>query len=218
MKMDMGGSAAVVGVMHALAARKAKVDAVGVVGLAENMPGGHAYRPGDIIRSYAGKTIEVLNTDAEGRLVLCDALAYVQDQYDPRLVIDLATLTGAVMVALGHEYAGVFANQDDVWAKLQAASQATGEKLWRLPLDEAYRDEMTSAVADLKNLGSLGRYGGACSAAGFLEHFIDQGRDWAHLDIAGTAWIHGDKTLTPKYGTGFGVYVLDRMVEDYYEG
>jgi leucyl aminopeptidase len=218
MKMDMGGSAAVVGLMRTLAARKAKVDAVGVVGLAENMPSDRAYRPGDIINSFAGKTVEILNTDAEGRLVLCDALAYVQKKYDPRLVIDLATLTGAIMVALGYEYAGVFANKDEVWSQLEAASRATGEKLWRMPLDEAYRDEMKSTVADLKNLGSLGRYGGACSAAGFLEHFIDKDRPWVHIDIAGTAWIHGDKPLTPKHATGFGVRVLDRMVEDHYEG
>ncbi len=218
MKMDMGGSAAVVGLMRVLAARKANVDAVGVIGLAENMPSDRAYRPGDIIRSFAGKTIEVLNTDAEGRLVLCDALAYVQKTYNPRLVVDLATLTGAIMVALGYEYAGAFANKDDVWTQLEAASKATGEKLWRMPLDEAYREEMKSAVADLKNLGSLGRWGGACSAAGFLEHFIDKDRAWVHLDIAGTAWINGDRPLTPRHATGFGVRVLDRLVGDYYEG
>jgi leucyl aminopeptidase len=217
MKMDMGGSAAVVGLIRSLAARKAKTHVIGVVGLAENMPSDRAYRPGDIIQSFAGKTIEVLNTDAEGRLVLCDALAYVQKTYNPQLVIDLATLTGAIMVALGYEYAGAFSNRDDIWQKLEAASKATGEKLWRMPLDEAYRDEMKSSIADLKNLGSLGRYGGACSAAGFLEHFINKDQAWVHLDIAGTAWINADKPLTPKHATGFGVRVLERLVADNYE-
>ncbi len=218
MKMDMGGAAAVAGMMRSLAARKAKADVVGVVALAENMPSDRAYRPGDILKSLSGKTIEVLNTDAEGRLVLCDALTYIQNTYDPALVIDLATLTGAIMVALGHEYCGVFVNDDEVWTGMNKAGRETGEKLWRMPLDEAYRKEMESAVADLRNLGSLGRYGGACSAAGFLEHFIDKGRPWAHMDIAGTAWVNSDRALGPKHATGFGVRVLDRLVADLYEG
>lgn len=216
MKMDMGGSAAVVGLMRALAQSKAKVDVVGIVGLAENMPSDRAYRPADIITSLSGKTIEVLNTDAEGRLVLCDALTYVQNTYKPRMIIDLATLTGAIMVALGYEYAGAFVNDDTLWTQLEAASKASGEKLWRMPLDQAYRDEMTNNITDLKNLGNLGRYGGACSAAGFLEHFIEDGTPWAHIDIAGTAWIKADKATVPKGGTGYGVRLLYRLVLDNY--
>jgi leucyl aminopeptidase len=218
MIMDMGGSATVVGLMKTLALRKAKVDVVGIIGLAENMPSDRSYRPGDIITSLAGKTIQVLNTDAEGRLVLCDALTYVQKTYKPRMIIDLATLTGAIMVALGYEYAGAFVNDDKLWAKLDKASAATGEKLWRMPLDEAYRKEMECRVADLQNLGNLGRYGGACSAAGFLEHFIDGKTPWAHIDIAGTAWIKSDRPTTPRGATGFGVRALDRLVADNYEG
>ncbi|MCI5059675.1 MAG: leucyl aminopeptidase [Alphaproteobacteria bacterium] len=208
MKMDMGGSAAVVGTMKALAGAKAKTNVIGIVGLVENMPSHNAYRPGDIITSLSGKTVEVLNTDAEGRLVLADILTYVQDTYKPDIIIDLATLTGAIMVALGFEYAGVFANDNELWHDLEQASNATGEKLWRMPLDAAYRKEMESDVADLKNLGSLGRWGGACSAAGFLEHFIDKSVKWAHIDIAGTAWWKSDKPTTPKGGTGFAVRAL----------
>jgi leucyl aminopeptidase len=216
MKMDMGGSAAVVGLIRALAKSKAKVDVVGVIGLAENMPSDRAYRPSDIITSLSGKTIEVLNTDAEGRLVLCDALTYVQDTYKPRMIIDLATLTGAIMVALGYEYAGAFVNDEKLWGQLETASKASGEKLWRMPLDQSYRDEMTNNITDLKNLGNLGRYGGACSAAGFLEHFIEDGTPWAHIDIAGTAWIKGDKPTVPRGGTGYGVRLLYRLVLDNY--
>lgn len=212
MKMDMGGSAAVVGLMYALAATKTKTNVVGVVGLAENMPSDRSYRPGDIISSLSGKTIEVLNTDAEGRLVLADSLTYVQRTYKPRMIVDLATLTGAVMVALGQEYAGAFVNHDDLWGELDAASRSSGEKLWRMPLDDAYRDEMKGSVSDFKNLGNQGRYGGACSAAGFLEMFIEGDTPWAHLDIAGTAWIKADKATTPKGGTGFGVRLLYRFV------
>jgi len=174
MKMDMGGSATVVGTMKALAGRKAKVNAIGIVGLVENMPSSNAYRPGDIITSHAGKTIEILNTDAEGRLVLADILTYVQAKYKPEVIVDLATLTGAIMVALGFEYCGTFANDNDLWKQIENASQNTGEKFWRMPLDEAYRKEMESDIADLRNLGKTG-YGGACSAAGFLEHFINEG-------------------------------------------
>jgi leucyl aminopeptidase len=216
MKMDMGGSAAVVGLIRALAQSKAKVDVVGIVGLAENMPSDRSYRPADIVTSLSGKTIEVLNTDAEGRLVLCDALTYVQKTYKPSMIIDLATLTGAIMVALGFEYAGAFVNDDKLWGQLEKASKATGEKLWRMPLDQAYRDEMTNNITDLKNLGNQGRYGGACSAAGFLEHFIEDGTPWAHLDIAATAWMKTEKATVPKGGTGFGVRLLYRLVLDNY--
>ncbi len=216
MKMDMGGSAAVVGLIRALAARKAKVNVVGIVGLAENMPSDRSYRPGDIVKSLSGKTIEVLNTDAEGRLVLCDALTYIQRTDKPKMIVDLATLTGAIMVALGYEYAGAFVNDDKLWSQLSNASTASGEKLWRMPLDEAYREEMKSKVADLQNLGNLGRYGGACSAAGFLEHFIEGKTPWAHLDIAGTAWWKSDKPTVPKGGSGFGVRLLYKLVMDHY--
>ena len=217
MKMDMGGSAAVVGAMKAIAARKAKANVIGIVGLVENMPSDRAYRPGDIITSHSGKTIEVLNTDAEGRLVLADILTYLQDTYKPETIIDLATLTGAIMVALGFEYCGAFANDNDLWNKIEKSSKNTGEKFWRMPLDEAYRKEMESEVADLKNLGSLGRYGGACSAAGFLEHFIKDGTKWAHIDIAGTAWWKSDKPTTPKGGTGFAVRTLNDIVAENFE-
>jgi leucyl aminopeptidase len=216
MKMDMGGSAAVVGAIRAFAQSKAKVDVVGIVGLAENMPSDRSYRPADIVTSLSGKTIEVLNTDAEGRLVLCDALTYVQDTYKPSMIIDLATLTGAIMVALGYEYAGAFVNDDKLWGQLDKAAKATGEKLWRMPLDEAYRNEMRGSVTDLQNLGNLGRYGGACSAAGFLEHFIKDGTPWAHLDIAATAWMKSEKATVPKGATGFGVRLLYRLVLDNY--
>lgn len=214
MKMDMGGSAAVVGLMKSLALRNAQTNAVGVVGLVENMPDGTAYRPADIITSYAGKTVEVLNTDAEGRLVLMDAITHIQKEYDPELVIDLATLTGAIMVALGHEFTGAFVNKDEMWAQLEKASDVSGDKLWRMPLDEAYTKEMESQIADLKNLGS--RYAGSCTAAAFLENFVDEGRAWAHLDIAGTAYINSAKPTTPKGGTGAGVRVLDSFVKQNY--
>ncbi|MAZ76227.1 MAG: leucyl aminopeptidase [Micavibrio sp.] len=216
MKMDMGGSAAVVGLMKSLAARKAKANVVGIVGLAENMPSSNAYRPGDIIKSMDGKTIEVLNTDAEGRLVLIDALTYIQKTIKPKMMIDLATLTGAMMVALGTEYCGAFVNQDKLWDQLNEASSQSGEKLWRMPLDKAYKDEMKSKIADLKNLG--GRFGGACSAAGFLQHFIkDDKVAWAHLDIAGKMIHKSDSATVPAGGIGFGVRVLDRLVANNYE-
>ncbi len=216
MKMDMGGSATVVGTMKALAARKANINAIGIVGLVENMPAGNAYRPGDIIGSLSGKTIEVLNTDAEGRLVLADILTYVQQQYKPSVIIDLATLTGAMMVALGFEYSGVFTNNNDLWSKLESASDNTGEKLWRMPLDKAYRKEVESNVADLKNLGASS-YGGACTAAAFLEHFIEEGTTWAHFDIAGTAWWKTAKPTVPKGGTGVGVRALNNLLINHFE-
>jgi leucyl aminopeptidase len=217
MKMDMGGSAAVVGVMKALAARKANANVIGIVGLVENMPSDRAYRPGDVIGSLAGKTIEILNTDAEGRLVLADILTYIQQTYKPEVIIDLATLTGAIMIALGFEYCGAFANDDGLWDQLNDSSKNTGEKFWRMPLDAAYKKEMESDIADLKNLGSLGRYGGACSAAGFLEHFIEEDTKWAHIDIAGTAWWKSDAPTTPKGGTGFPVRALNDLIEKHFE-
>ena len=216
MKMDMGGSAAVVGAMKAIASRKAKANVIGIVGLVENMPSSNAYRPGDIIGSLSGKTIEVLNTDAEGRLVLADVLTYVQQTYKADTVIDLATLTGAIMVALGYEYAGAFVNNDSLWDQLDKAGADTGENLWRMPLDKAYKKEMESEVADLKNMGNS-RWGGACTAAGFLEHFVEEDTKWAHIDIAGTAWWNNDKDTTPKGGTGFAVRTLDRFIKNNYE-
>ena len=218
MKMDMGGSAAVVGTMKSLALRKAKANVVGIVGLAENMPSHNAYRPGDIIGSLSGKTIEVLNTDAEGRLVLADCLTHIQQKFKPRAIIDLATLTGAMMVALGQEYCGTFVNNDDLWKDMETASAQTGEKLWRMPLDEVWKEAMVSNVADLQNLGKTGRYGGACTAAGFLEHFIENDTPWAHMDIAGTAWRKTDQPTVPKYGSGFGVRVLNQLIAENYEG
>ena len=214
--MDMGGAAAVVGTMKALALRQSKADVVGVVGLVENMPSGHAYRPADIITSLSGKTVEILNTDAEGRLVLADMLTYTQDTYKPGAVINLATLTGAMMVALGHEYCGVFANDNRLWRQMEAASTATGEKLWRMPLDEVWKKEVESAIADVQNMGKS-RYAGSCTAAAFLEHFIQDGQAWAHMDIAGTAWRKSDQPTVPKFGTGFGVRVLDALIAENYE-
>lgn len=215
MKMDMGGSAAVVGAMKTLALRKSKAQVVGIVALAENMIDSNAYKPTDIIQSMGGKTIEVLNTDAEGRLVLIDSLTYIQKTYKPKAIIDLATLTGAMVSALGFEYCGVFANNDDLWGKLSTSSQITGEKLWRMPLDSAYKKEVEAKFSDLKNIG--GPYGGACTAAAFLEHFIEDGQAWAHMDIAGKMLQKGDTALTPMGGVGFGVRVLDQLIESNYE-
>jgi leucyl aminopeptidase len=212
MKMDMGGSASVVGLMKALALQKVKKNVVGIVGLAENMPSDRAYRPGDIIKSYKGKHIEVLNTDAEGRLVLVDCLTYMQEKFDPVSIVDLATLTGAMMVALAYEYTGAFVNDDKMWAALDEAGKETGEKLWRMPLDEAYRKDVESDIAAVRNLAKTGRWGGACTAAAFLEHFIDEGRKWCHLDIAGTAFSNKDLPLGPKGATGVGVRLLEKFV------
>ncbi len=217
MKMDMGGSAAVVGLMKAIALRKAKANVIGVVGLVENMPSARAYRPADIVKSYSGKTIEVLNTDAEGRLVLADALSYVQDIYKPSLVIDLATLTGAMLIALGHEYCGTFATDDFLWEQLEHAGNGTGERLWRMPLDEVWKKDMEGTITDTQNMAKSGRWAGSCTAAGFLSHFIEEGTPWAHMDIAGTAWIKSDRDTCPKFGTGFGVRVLDRFIAENYE-
>jgi leucyl aminopeptidase len=215
MKWDMAGSAVVIGLMRLLAARRARVNAVGVVGLVENMPSGTAQRPGDIVKSMSGQTIEVLNTDAEGRLVLADAMWYCQDRFKPRLMIDLATLTGAVIVALGHYRAGLFANDDELAARLVAAGQAVGEELWRLPLAEAYDRDIDSDAADVKNIAS-GRAAGSVVAAQFLQRFV-KGVPWAHLDIAGTAWSSKDAPTVPKGATAFGLRLLDRLIAEHYE-
>jgi leucyl aminopeptidase len=217
MKGDMGGSAAVVGAMVSLAKRKAKANVVGLVGLVENMPDAKAQRPGDIVKSAAGKTIEILNTDAEGRLVLADVLWYAQKKFNPKAIVDLATLTGAIIISLGHENAGCFSNNDDLVAKLTAAGKAEGEPVWRLPLGPGYDKHVDSEVADLKNIGVAG-VAGSIVAAQFLQRFIDDGRAWAHLDIAGTAWKPGnDNPLEPTWATGWGVRILDRLIADNYE-
>jgi leucyl aminopeptidase len=214
MKWDMAGAGTVVGLMAALAGRKAKVDAVGLVGLVENMPSGNAQRPGDVVKSYSGQTIEVINTDAEGRLVLADVLWYCQQKFEPRFMIDLATLTGAMIVALGHEYAGMFSNDDALAQKLSTVGQAVGEKVWRFPLDDAYDQLIKSEIADMKNIG--GRPAGSISAAQFIQRFVNK-TPWAHLDIAGVAWSTKDTPCIPKGATAFGVRLLDRLVAQHYE-
>jgi leucyl aminopeptidase len=214
MKWDMGGAGAVAGLMMALAGRKAKANVVGIVGLVENMPDGNAQRPGDIVTSMSGKTVEILNTDAEGRLVLADVLWYCQKRFKPSFMVDLATLTGAIIVSLGHEYAGLFANDETLCKNLVAAGEASGEKLWRMPLAEAYDKMIDSDIADVKNIG--GRDAGSITAAQFLQRFTN-GVPWAHLDIAGMAWSGKDADTVPKGGTGYGVRLLDRLVRDYYE-
>jgi len=215
MKGDMGGAAAVVGTMQALAERKANVNAIGIIGLVENMPSGTATRPGDIVRAHSGNTVEVLNTDAEGRLVLVDLISYVQERFKPRLMIDLATLTGAIMVALGKEYAGLFANDDKLAADLLEASAETGEKLWRMPLDKAYDKMLESKNCDIKNIG--GRWAGSCTAAAFIKYFVHKDTPWAHIDLAGTAMDAPKSEISPSWGAGWGVRLLDRFVADNYE-
>jgi leucyl aminopeptidase len=215
MKWDMAGAGVVIGLMRLLGARHAKVNAVGVVGLVENMPSGTAQRPGDIVRSLSGQTIEVLNTDAEGRLVLADVLWYCQDRFKPKLMIDLATLTGAVVVALGHEHAGLFANNDELAERLLAAGNAVGEKLWRLPLAEAYDRAIDSDAADVKNIAG-DRAAGSIIGAQFVQRFVNN-VPWAHLDIAGVAWSRKDAPTMPKGATAFGVRLLDRFVAECYE-
>ena len=216
MKGDMGGAAAVTGVMHALAARKARANVIGVIGLVENMPDGKATRPGDIVTSMSGQTIEVLNTDAEGRLVLADALTYTQQQFAPRAIVDLATLTGAILVALGQEYAGLFSNDDALSEQLGAAGEATGELVWRLPLGKAYDKLIDTKNADMKNIG--GRFAGSITAAQFLQRFIEDETPWAHLDIAGMAMNSPANEYSQSWASGYGVRLLDRLVRDHYEG
>jgi leucyl aminopeptidase len=215
MKWDMAGAGTVIGLMAALAGRNAKVNAVGLVGLVENMPSGSAQRPGDVVTSYSGQTIEVINTDAEGRLVLADVIWYAQQKFDPKFMVDLATLTGAIIISLGHEFAGMFGNDDALCQKLTEAGLATGERVWRMPLDEAYDKQIRSEIADMKNVG--GRPGGSITAAHFIQRFVTQNRPWVHLDIAGVAWSTKDSALIPKGATAFGVRLLDRLVANAYE-
>jgi leucyl aminopeptidase len=216
MKGDMGGAAAVVGTMQALAARKARVNAVGVIGLVENMPDGAAQRPDDVVKSMSGQTIEVLNTDAEGRLVLADALTYTQQKFKPKFVIDLATLTGAIMVALGLEHAGLFSNDDGLAHRITEAGRKVGEPVWRLPLGEGYDKMIRSKIADMKNITGTTN-AGSIAAAQFLQRFIDK-TPWAHLDIAGVAWQDGEQKMhAPSWGIGWGVRILNRLVMDHYE-
>jgi len=215
MKYDMAGSAVVSGLIKSLALRKAKVNAIGVVGLVENMPGGNAQRPGDIVKAYNGKTIEVLNTDAEGRLVLADALSFTEKKFKPKFIIDLATLTGAIIVSLGEEYAGLFSNNDDLSKKLSVSGDKVNEKVWRLPLHKNYDKLMNSNIADMQNINYSGG-AGSITAAQFLQRFIEK-TPWAHLDIAGMAFSKKAANLNPGGATGFGVRLLNQLIEDYYE-
>jgi leucyl aminopeptidase len=216
MKWDMAGAAVVTGLMKALASRGAKVNAVGVVALAENMPSGTACRPGDIVKSMSGQTVEILNTDAEGRLVLCDALWYCQEKFKPSQIVDLATLTGAVIIALGHEYGAVFSNNEQLPKDLISAGKEVGEELWHLPMNDAWDKALDSPAADIKNI-SGGRDAGSAIGAHFLKRFIQKGVAWAHLDIAGMAWTSKDRPSIPKGATAFGVRLLDRYVTDHCE-
>ena len=216
MKWDMGGAGAVAGAMLALVSRKAKGNIIGVMGLVENMPDGKAQRPGDIVTTMSGQTVEVLNTDAEGRLVLCDTLHWAQEQYAPARIVDLATLTGAMIISLGNEYGGMFANDDTLAAQLTAAGQTSGDKLWRMPLGPNYDKLIDSPVADMKNIGP--REGGSITAAQFLQRFIKDGTPWAHLDIAGMVWSNKPGHTWEKGATGYGVRLLDQFVRDVVEG
>jgi leucyl aminopeptidase len=215
MKYDMAGSAVVSGLIKSLALRKAKVNAIGVVGLVENMPGGNAQRPGDIVKAYNGKTIEVLNTDAEGRLVLADALSFTEKKFKPKFIIDLATLTGAIIISLGEEYAGLFSNNDELSKKLTKVGEKVNEKVWRLPLHKNYDKLMNSNIADMQNINYSGG-AGSITAAQFLQRFIEK-TPWAHLDIAGMAFSKKAANLNPGGATGFGVRLLNQLIEDYYE-
>jgi leucyl aminopeptidase len=214
MKGDMAGAACVVGLMHALAARHAKVNAVGAIGLVENMPDGNAQRPGDIVKTMSGQTIEIINTDAEGRLVLADVLHYINKRFKPKFMINLATLTGAIIVALGQEYAGLFSNNDKLVERLTEAGEATGERVWRMPLGAEYDKMIDSKFADMKNTG--GRWAGSITAAQLLQRFVDK-TPWAHLDIAGTALGSPQTDINKSWSSGWGVRLLDRLVEDHYE-
>jgi leucyl aminopeptidase len=216
MTMDMGGAAVVAGVMRSLALRKARANVVGLVGLVENMPDGKAQRPGDVVRSMKGDTIEVINTDAEGRLVLADVLWYTQERFKPKGMIDLATLTGAIIVALGHENTGVFSNDDALCNAFLAAAKSEGEGAWRMPMGDGYDAKLKSRVADIVN--SCGRDGGAITAAHFLRRFVKDDMPWIHLDIAGTALLKSESTLAPKGATGWGVMALNRLIRDHFEG
>ncbi len=216
MKWDMGGAGAVAGAMLALARRKAKANVVGVCGLVENMPDGNAQRPGYVVTTMSGQTVEVINTDAEGRLVLCDCVTWVQKEYSPRAIVDLATLTGAILISLGHEQAGIFSNDEGLAGKLIAAGNVSGDKLWRMPLGPAYDKLIDSPIADMKNVGP--REGGSITAAQFIQRYVDKGTPWAHLDIAGMAWASKPGQTWDKGATGYGVRLLDRYVRDNLEG
>ena len=216
MKGDMAGAACVTGLMHALAARKARVNAVGLIGLVENMPDGNAQRPGDIVKSMSGQTIEIINTDAEGRLVLADVIWYAAQRFKPKFMVDLATLTGAIIVALGQEYAGMFCNNDQLAERLTKAGEATGEKVWRMPLAPEYDKMIDSKFADMKNTGGS-RWGGAITAAQFIKRFVSDKTPWAHLDIAGTGFDSRQTDINKSWGSGWGVRLLDRLVKDHYE-
>ncbi|MCI5077207.1 leucyl aminopeptidase [Oricola sp.] len=215
MKGDMGGAAAVTGLMHALAARNAKANVIGIIGLVENMPDGNAQRPGDIVTSMSGQTIEVINTDAEGRLVLCDALWYCKETYQPKFMINLATLTGAILIALGQNRAGLFCNDDELAGQIFESGEATGEKVWRMPMGPEYDKMIDSKFADMKNVG--GRHAGSITAAQFLKRFVGD-VPWSHLDIAGTAMSSPATDTNQSWGSGYGVRLLDRLVADHYEG
>ena len=216
MKWDMGGAGAVAGAMLAMAGRKAKANVVGVCGLVENMPDGKAQRPGDVVTSMSGQTVEVINTDAEGRLVLCDAITWVQKEFSPSAVIDLATLTGAIIIALGNEHGAVYSNDEALAGKLVAAGDSSGDKLWRMPLGPAYDKLIDSPIADMKNVGP--REGGSITAAQFIQRYVDKGTPWAHLDIAGMVWASKPGATWDKGATGYGVRILDRFVRDNLEG
>jgi len=216
MKYDMAGSAVVAGLIQTLAIRKAKINAVGVVGLVENMPGGNAQRPGDIVKAYNGKTIEVLNTDAEGRLVLADALSFTEAKFKPRFMIDLATLTGAIIMALGEEYAGLFSNNDDLSNQIFKVGEKVKEKVWRLPLHNNYDKLINSTIADMQNINYSGG-AGSITAAQFLQRFVTNKTPWAHLDIAGMAFSKKAANLNPGGATGFGVRLLNQLIEEHYE-
>ncbi len=213
MKWDMGGAAAVTGTMCAIAGRNLKKNVVGIIGLVENMPDGNAQRPGDVVTSMSGQTIEVINTDAEGRLVLADVLTYVQKEYNPEAIIDLATLTGAIIVSLGKEYAGLFSNSNKLCEQIIQAGQKVSEKSWRMPMEEAYSKQLASHIADMKNIG--GGFGGSITAACFLNRFIKNNTPWAHLDIAGKAWSDNPVTSVPKGATGYGVRLLNQVIDDW---
>jgi leucyl aminopeptidase len=215
MKWDMGGAGAVAGAMKALALRKAKANIVGICGLVENMPGGNAQRPGDVVTTMSGQTVEVINTDAEGRLVLADAVTYVQRNFNPSTIIDLATLTGAILISLGHEWAGLFSNNEELAGKLQQAGEESGDKVWRMPLADTFDRLIDSPIADMKNVGP--REGGSITAAQFIQRFIENGVKWAHVDMAGKAWSDKAAPTYEKGATGFGVRLLDQYVEDVLE-
>ncbi len=217
MKWDMGGAGAVAGAMLALASRKANAHVVGICGLVENMPDGNAQRPGDVVTSMSGQTVEVINTDAEGRLVLCDAITWVQQKYKPEVLIDLATLTGAIIVSLGHEHGGLFSNDDGLADQLLAAGKVAGDPLWRMPLSAAYDKLIESAIADVSNMGPPGK-AGSITAAQFIQRFVNDGVKWAHLDIAGMVWAAKPGAVWDKGATGYGVRLLDRFVADNFEG